>query len=104
VLPQPLRSLNWRLPMEQQHVPSETYMVRYWHGGPVSAQLSNLVVVHAEQPVQDVAATAVPEPATLGLMLAVGAAAITFSVIRALRVHRQDRYDRRDRTAEFGRS
>jgi hypothetical protein len=90
--------------MEQQHVPRETYMVRYWHEGPVPAQPSNLQVAHTEQPVPDVAATAVPEPAMLGLMLTVGAVAITFSVIRALRVHRQDRYYRRDRSAEFGRS
>jgi hypothetical protein len=89
--------------MEQQYIPRETYMIR-WHEGSVPPQSSNLQVVHIEQSVPNVTATVVPEPATLGLMLAVGAAAITFSVIRALRLNRQDRYDRRDRTAEFGRS
>jgi hypothetical protein len=90
--------------MEQQHVSLEAYMVRYWHEGPAAAQPVNLQVAHTEQPVPYVAATAVPEPAMLGLMLAVGAAAITFSVIRALRAHTRDRHHGRDRTAEFGRS
>jgi len=87
--------------MEQEHTPRDTFMVRNWHEGPVQAPSNNLYVRHTEQPVPQGSATAVPEPAALGLMLAVGAAAITLSVIRALRARR---HDRRDRLAEFGRS
>ncbi|HSY07071.1 MAG TPA: PEP-CTERM sorting domain-containing protein [Steroidobacteraceae bacterium] len=87
--------------MEQEHAPRDTFMARDWHEGPVPAPSNSLSVGHTEQPVPQSSATAVPEPSALGLMLAVGAAAITLSVIRALRVRR---HDRRDRLAEFGRS
>ena len=72
--------------MAQHDTPHETFMVRSWHAGPMPGPSSNLNSGHTEQPTPQVPATSVPEPSTLGLMLAVGVVALVFSAVRALRL------------------